>query len=312
LDNLMTVGGVSECDAQVPWSSSARGAPIDLVAQAENVPSVHHKTGVPIVIESGNSIVAPQVASLAAILKSLDPGLTPRTLRDEYLKGQAQNGPESQGGYLLNFMYPLGQLLLDRNQGGALCDVLDKGDDQLVDSTGMIVGRICGGLRYQVSNAGTFQYAGDEEIVTGVLQPSQWSLVAPADDAMLFASCEDCEIGLTDFPIDSTAPDPAGIATLDISISPDGADPGNGLAVDGQWTFLECRIAQRSPTNLPFVVVFGGVFEGTLEFAWGTSEGIVYPGFSGSFSAPFTVMGFADMSHPTLEYLESHCEDGSQ
>jgi hypothetical protein len=75
--SVFSVGGINDRD-QI-WSGSTRGAILDLVAPAENVPLTFSRNGGGswIMAGSGTSYSSPYVAGTAALLKQVDPTLTP-------------------------------------------------------------------------------------------------------------------------------------------------------------------------------------------------------------------------------------------
>jgi len=102
LDNLITVGGFDACTPHTP--RGAYGRVIDLGAPAGGVAAAAPNGEVTLV--SGSSFAAPQVTSVIAVLRALDPTLSPAHLRARLLAG-ADPGPEALGGRMLNVARPL-------------------------------------------------------------------------------------------------------------------------------------------------------------------------------------------------------------
>jgi subtilisin family serine protease len=102
LNNIVTVGGTALCQPTKRWKSSAYGQGIDIAAPADRVPVINttfSSNG----IKSGNSFATPMVTSLAAIIKSIDPSLTPSEISNYLLYGPEIPLSENLGSNRLSF-----------------------------------------------------------------------------------------------------------------------------------------------------------------------------------------------------------------
>ncbi len=141
LPNLITVGSHLGCMPTTRAPLSSFGAPIEIVAQGENMPLVGLEDGQSWTTSSGTSYATPQVTALAAILASIDPELTAAELKQRILEG-APEGPSTTSPRALDLARPVMQLLLDLAGTEPL---LDQDGDRVADRSGAVVGRLCGG-----------------------------------------------------------------------------------------------------------------------------------------------------------------------
>ena len=89
--NIITVGGLTSCPrGQMPSVLSAYGPGVDIYAPSNNIKTL--KDGCALGIVSGTSAAVPQVASLAAILKSIHPTMTGADLKKAILWGTHGTG----------------------------------------------------------------------------------------------------------------------------------------------------------------------------------------------------------------------------
>lgn len=81
LSNVITVGGTAVCKPTSRWGKSAYGEGVDIAAPAEWVPVITTALS-PKGVADGNSVSAPMVTSLAAIIKSIYPSADPLMIRN--------------------------------------------------------------------------------------------------------------------------------------------------------------------------------------------------------------------------------------
>ena len=150
-------------------------------APSEQLAMVHPQTG-DLGHTTGNSFAAPQVAAVAAILKSLQPSLSPTQLRD-YLTLNGSAGAPGVGGVLLSVSRPLQQLLLDTQPSmhQDVREAIDMDGDQIHDEPGVVTARICGGVQFTIPEVGSFDLTSETNPQTGTLNTDPgWRYLAIA------------------------------------------------------------------------------------------------------------------------------------
>tara|TARA_B100001750_G_scaffold220943_1_gene209058 strand:- start:1935 stop:3893 length:1959 start_codon:yes stop_codon:yes gene_type:complete len=312
--NVITVGSSMPCMPTERAPLSAQGPRVEIVAQGEAITVVGHTEGSATEVQSGTSFAAPQVSSVAAILRSIAPELTAAETRD-YILGNALPGPSTTGGRALSVAQPILQLLLDR--GTPFAEEVDGDADGLADRPGIVVGRLCGGSTYSVEGFGDFVYEtasldleANGYLVTGHALESGFgmTLIRRGSDSFT-AVCEDCAFDLGSFPLSEEGP-----GRVTWSMGPDTDPDAGGTVLTGTWSIDECTIVDRFASFLaaydgPQNVLVRSTLAGTLEVNDGTmDEGIVVP-FQGTFELPFIAEPLGE-DHPLTRTLERRCEGG--
>jgi subtilisin family serine protease len=320
VSNLITVGGSAACDPRQAWPDSAFGAPIGLAAQADNVPVVEPNLGQPHDWNSGNSFATPQVAAAAAILKAVDPSLTPTQIIETYLRQEYFAGPVPQGGRLLSTTLPFERLLLDHGTATSqeIRDVValqntGASTDNTVPS-GLVVARICGGIYYVIPGVGSWDATPPGPNDSGSMNSASWAIASqPPDGDMTLAIGGYAPFTLGDVQLlEQQAAQEQGQAALAVSRLPeDQSNISTGHATGGTLTFIGCRIEQRDPAyHQPIVVSVDGAFSGNLTYVVAPAPDILYTTFSGGFSLPF-IVPFSQPADTFAASLETLCTEGS-
>lgn len=303
LPNLITVGGNEVCEPEAVDATSAYGL-VDLAAPGEFYPRIDPQDqtggGVLLNASSGNSVAAPQVTSLAAILKSLDSGATPAELKAAILDGAAP-GPQLMNGRMLHHGNTLGQFLLDKAPLSApnreLLDAPDPSSmtsDDIFDGAGVAVGRICGRIQYSGMGLPNHSYLHDEDLATGFVNDQGFSFVVDGMDSFLSVSCTDCTLNTIEYAI---AEPPAQTDVVTASYTNKTVAPnGVGAVVSGTLEVTSCEIVERFPVlDTPSIVLVSGSF--TMGMDYVEPPGSPEPrALNGDFILPFAVFGGAALN----------------
>jgi len=307
--NVLTVGASAACTPTARDPRTAFGARVEIVAQGDRVPLVDPETGRPVVVDWGTSFAAPQVASAAAILASIEPGLSAAEIKSHLLQ-TASAGPSDTRARSLNIAQAIHQLLLD--SGSEFAAELDENDDGLADRPGSIVGRLCGGSTYTVDGIGSYVYP-SEETEDGILATASiteegfgMALQRPGSDSLAML-CQGCMFDLASYTVDPET---------GVSIAFVQGTPGSGAGatgVSGTWRLTECTIVDRQPfiisrDDTPLTVMVSSRAEGVFEGGDGSDEPRNLA-FSGTFEVPF-IAAPLDPDHPVVQTLETVCENG--
>lgn len=264
LDNVVTVGGMHTCKLAIMDSSGSKAAlAAEIRAPAEDIPVLRNPKHAdrhpsPIEYEFGISYAIPLVSSLAAILKSLKPSLTPREIKFYLQQRPMLFGPQLT--FRLAMLRSIAKLLLDMNVGPPVRNWIDPGGGIPPPPVppGMIMGNVCGEAVISVAGAGD-------------LRPNSSDLsggIDPNGSAITFRN-----IGPEMRSAQFIARFPLGPGTYalveDTELSPQGVQFNSpfGRAISGTLIISDdCWITQRFPiTNEPVMVNLSGRFNGVLE-----------------------------------------------
>ncbi|HPD29853.1 MAG TPA: S8 family serine peptidase [Phycisphaerae bacterium] len=308
LPNLITVAGTARCEPDRPASFTNYGPVVDVAAPAEDVPVVFD--GV-YVTGSGTSFATPMVASLAAILKSIQPTLTPAQVK-HYIVDCAHPLYGNPFGRLM-FTNSICQLLIDMGVGDPIRSWIDPMGLGSFGASGLVLSRICpAGIVYTVDGYGTYQTYYETEsdhrpAIAGSFGGTSFTCGGGDGDASIgFTS-----LSLTQFVLGTyiiTTPEEAGPDTAAASFT-DFTTGESGMGMAGSITFDACQIDQRSPFDgiNPWIVRLSGAFAGVLQMAH-NDRAPTFHEFEGSFSVPLLVLAGAEDSF--IDYLENTCEGG--
>jgi subtilisin family serine protease len=307
LPNVLTVAATAACDPTSLAGFSNYGPGVDVAAPGENFPCI--STGGFYRPLSGTSMAAPVVASLGAILKSLDPTLAPRQLARYITERSLIINPDTRHGRAV-FSNAINQLLVDMNVGDPVQSWIDPMGLRTHGASAIVLSRICPqGISLTVDSYGFHELRSpDDDIGLGALgsalSPPTIFLSCNTDEVVFtIASSTLPEFALGSYPL-VRDPGPAGCeATFVEQASLDG-----GVALSGILTLDMCRIEQRSPFNGvdPWVVVVNGAYEGVLEIGHFDGSDPTIHEFHGEFALPMTVADLEQLH----EYLENNCEGG--
>jgi hypothetical protein len=311
LPNVITVGATGRCNPTKLGSLSNFGSPVDVAAPGE---------GVPVVVSSGlyapasgTSFSAPIVTSLAAILKSIRPSLTPRQIKNYITQYSFPLVDTDEFGRVV-FTSSISQLLIDMSVGDPIETWLDPMGLGTFGASGLVLSRLCpSGMTYSVDGYGMHEiYASDEnddDIGLGTvarLGASVTLSIRGVDDSSHFTvgTTTLSAFVLGTYPIMADPVTDSFVAAFEDFDSFD-----SGLSVAGSITLDTCRIDERDPFDGidPWILILMGSFEGTLEVNHFDGRDPTLHDFQGHFSMP-TVLALDD--EETIEYVESICEGG--
>jgi len=323
LPNVITVGGTNLCAPEEAYPDSAFRPRIDIAAPAVFVPVASFDNGHEITPVTGNSVATPIVTSLAAILKAIDPGLSPREIKEDYILSHGAPAPLSVGGMRAYYSSTIMQALIDRMPSvpTTVLDLIDEDMNGQHDQPGFVINRICGGLQYSVSGYGSYDYSaqevgGSSTSIVGEIAPMAFllrSYVGP--DANLLLGCREgfeCtfELGKS-YPIHEDALDLPGYVAVSYTHHPEeDVLEAIGLGLSGSVLFESCRIDQRLPLgNRILEISMTGHFSGNLRVVNVPSNSTSYETLEGYFSLPFITLGLSP-DEPVYQYIEDNCEGG--
>ena len=307
LPNVLTVAATGQCEPDNLWIWSNYGAGVDIAAPGEQVPAV--TTGGAYGTYNGTSLSAPIVASLAAVLKSIEPGLTPRQIAG-YLRDRALPiNPDTPFGRV-TFPNSITQLLVDYNVGDPVQGWIDPMGLRTHGASAIILSRICPqGISYHIDSYGSHSLQGPEDdiglgVIGSASTPPTISIPGNTEDIVFsIGSSTLTQFALGTYPMmTETGPDSCTATFIEFD-SLDG-----GLAIAGTLTLDACQIEQRNPFDGvdPWIVVVNGTFEGVFETGVFETGDTTLNDFSGEFNLPMLVSDDDDLH----DYLEATCEGG--
>ncbi len=326
-DNLLTVGGHQSCDPNVRFPQSCTGPGVELAGPATTIPGFvgDNMVGPARYSLDGNSFAAPLVASVAAIVKSIDPDLTGAELK-EFILDEDHTWPASAdvGGRRVALLKTAGSALLGHATTGISVDkIMDAygPPDDIPDPSGYAVNRMCGYVSYAITGSHNDSATlNAPEIVWGP-EGYNYGIIGMGHQVVLTVNN-----GSSTVAISTTAgfrlnePYTGGIGI--VVPSPEGDLTAGVDGSSGTFSLTECELTTRSlpldwfspdnsgPDQLVFIEVSGS-FSGTAQGAIRVSDGEHIEGVSyaasGEFTTAFTLI-FPEAD--TLDYLERHCVGG--
>jgi hypothetical protein len=311
LPNIITTASTAYGYPQVPAAWSAYGPLIDIAGPGENCPTVKPTQANAVRFSSGNSFSAPAVASLAAVLKSIKPSLSPGEIKSYILNNSSSTAPSISGRRLV-LPQPIEQLLIDM---GAPTEILQKVDMTEPigewDTPGVVAARICnastitiGGepiMQCETSDTSNIGYiseiAGGGVIVfskgTQLLTIGFWNtykiLNLPLDIVLYFPGIE------------------GSVATVSYS-NTDLNHFAAGNAFSDKLSLKNGRIIERYPgTGHPMVIEAEGTMSGTMEMVVAPAS-IETNDVAFSGAMVITIVLWEGESEAFYEYFEDNCD----
>ena len=293
------------------WPLTNYGAAVNVAAPAGGVPVVSATGGYSIGV--GTSFAAPMVTSLAAILKSINPSLSPQQIKQSIVNHAVPMADNTDFGRVV-FPISICQALLDANVGDPVKSWIDPTGVGSASVSGLILSRMCPtGMSFSVDGYGRHEAATVDSELGGLIEGSGvltgWAFSGANDLAYLrLATTGGSEFALgTHIILSSSVEGDAGVtATFKDRES---ADVGTG--VSGSIIFDSCRIDDREPFAgiNAWVIQASGAFEGVVEVAHTDGRPQSLHWFSGYFSLPLIVSPGAN--EEDAQYLEHHCAGGT-
>lgn len=327
--NCLTVGGLLSSTWNVMASATARGPGIDIAAPATRIGACcvgNVGYGWSRRFVSGNSFAAPIVASIAAIVLSLDPGMSGAQL-SEFLTdpNHTYPAPEDVGGVRPALLKTAGTALLSLGSGGGdeedLLDIIHHTPDALCDPPGHVINRLVGEAAFQVTGPNhEAAYSMDADDMIFDINGANFGLIQPGSFEMKFARGTEIVNIIIDreFEIGRTYTIPADGDFGLWANNPDGSYFGGG--VSGTLTLTACELTTRSvPLDYfdeasgmdiwQFIqvegVLSGGVADGII-LSDPIQEDVTYHA-SGTFNTGFFLLA---PDAGTIDRLESTCQGG--
>ena len=157
--NLITVGGIQSEDLGLPYSRSSTGPGVDIAAPAVQVP-VCCDSGNTITYSDGNSMAAPIVSSIAALVLSLDPEMSGSDLKEFITDpNNTYSAPDEVGGIRPALIRTAGNAILKlTTTTGVVDDLLDNfepADD--ADPPASVISKLVSQYEFTVSGPGHHQ-----------------------------------------------------------------------------------------------------------------------------------------------------------
>jgi subtilisin family serine protease len=325
--NLLTVGGHESCHPNQRYAQSCTGPGVELAAPATNLPGLvgDNMVGPAAYTLDGNSFAAPLVASIAAIVKAIDPDMTGAELKT-FLLDEENTWPAAAevGGRRLALLKTVGGALLTRaSASAALDEILDAFGpaDDITDPSGYTANRLCGEINFNVAGSYTETATIDAPQITWGPDQVNYGLIGMGHQAILKVSNGGAAVGISTtagFRLD----EPYTGSIQIIVPSPEGELVTGVDGSSGTFSFCDCELTTRSlpldwfsPDNSgPHQLIFieaSGSFAGTNQGALRLSDGEHFEGVTyataGEFTTAFTLI---DPEADTMEYLERHCTGG--
>jgi Subtilase family len=320
--NLITVGGTAWCDPNNGWydsnpplSGTNYGVGfVDVAAPGEKVPIIgylperNYTNPLLFIRMDGTSFSAPIVASLAAVLLSIDPTLTPEQIK-AYIIDESIGTDLDGDGVLdtprVQLAYSVQKLLYDIDAPGAR-ELFDPNENGESDTTGLVVHRICGGSSFSIETEGLLLFPPDGD---SALSLSAGSL------SMTFADDEENNISLmgSNYIFRLGEPMEWGEEFLLSFVLPteDGEEAemaGTSIPGSGVFELYSCIVTERNGmTNMPLSIEVTGRLQGSFELRIPPEIPPLIRSFIGNFTLPMITL----MSSPAeLDTIENTCVGG--
>ncbi len=309
LPNVITVACTKYGYPEQAASWSAYGPLIDIAAPADKCPVVDPTRANSVKIVSGNSIGAPAVTALAAVLKSIKPNLSPGDIKN-YILNYSSSTAQSISGRRLVLRQPIEQLLIDI---GAPEEILRKIDitnpEGEWDLPGVVAGRICSISTIEVSGEPIMQCETSDTSNIGYISSANGGTIVftKGTQMLIITFWNKYKILNTELPIVEYYPGiqdaiVVGYANSDIN------HMVSGTSVSGTISIKNGFITERYPgTGHPMVIEAEGVMSGTMELVVAPDDiDPIYAPFSGTMV--ITIVLMEGESEGFYEYFENNCD----
>lgn len=307
LPNVITVACTRYNSPQIAASWSAYGPLIDIAAPAEYAPVVDPAKANAVKIVSGNSIGAPAVAALAAVLKSISPSLPPVLIKDYILENSSSTAPSISGRRLV-LPQPIEQLLIDM---GAPDEIIRKIDMTEPigewDLPGIVAARICNISTIKIDGEPVMQCETSDTSNTGYIRSDTGLIVfSKGTQGLLLGFWNKYKIMNSSLDIIEFY---TGIENA-VTVSYSNTDINHfvvGNAVSGSISIKNGFITERYPgTGHPMVIEAEGMMSGTMRMTVHESVEIKSVAFSGTMV--ITIILWEGQSEAFYEYFEDNCD----
>lgn len=308
LPNVITVACTKYSYPELAASWSAYGPLIDIAAPGEYAPVVDPTKQNAVKIVSGNSIGAPAVASLAAILKSINPNLSPGDIKNYILNYSSSTAPSISGRRLV-LPQPIEQLLIDMQAPDEILRKIDMTEPLGEwDVPGVVAARICNISTIKIDGEPVMRCETSDTSNMGYIRSDAGLIVFSKGTQGLFVGFW-YKYKILNSSLDIIEYYP-GIENA-VTVSYSNTDINHfvaGNAVSGTLLIENGFITERWPgTGHPMVIEAEGMMSGTMEIviAPDNIEPINVP-FSGTLM--ITIVLWEGESEAFYEYFEDNCD----
>jgi hypothetical protein len=324
-DNLITVGGIQSDEFGQTYSASSTGPGVEIAAPAVQVP-VCCGSGNTITYSNGNSMAAPIVSSIAALILSLDPEMTGADLKAFITDPHnTYPAPEEVGGIRPALIRTVGNAILQlTSTAGAVDDLLHNyAPAGEADPPAAVISKLVSQYEFTVSGPGHHR---DHVVDIGETNPAD--LTSGASNSITTGGFQlwltyDADLVKIDsvrgFRLGSYTIGGLGSSVGALLASRGTGGVYSGTSESGTLNFTECELTTRSvsiegydilsdPIEDSAAIEVRGVLEGLHTigtFADGTTN--VRFDTDGSFTFLF---GLQNIDSFTAEYLETNCIGG--
>lgn len=307
LNNVITVAGTKLREPEKACTWSAYGPLIDIAAPVEKVPVLDPTKANTLIALDGTSFATPAVASLAAVLKSIDPGLSPGEIKS-YILNNSSSTAASIGGRRLVLPQPIEQLLIDM---GAPDEILEKIDMSEPlgewDLPGVVAARICNISTIKIDGEPIMECETSDTSNTGYIRSDTGLIVFSKGTQGLFLGfwnkykILNSSLDIIEFY--------TGIENA-VTVSYSNIDINHfvvGNSVSGTISIKNGFITERYPgTGHPMVIEAEGMMSGTMRMTVHESVEIKSVAFSGTMM--ITLLLWEGQSEEFYEYFEDNCD----
>lgn len=255
-DNIITVGGLSKASPDIACSWSSYGPYIDIAAPCEDVPVIDPWSPGQVIITNGNSFATPMVTSLAAILLSVNPYLTPKQVKD-YILEYCYPTDMNVGGRRLIMTIPVEQVLIDMGAPSTLLGFIDSDNDDSWDVPGVVEGRICASSKFSIEANGTHRFEHDS-VQAAILNDIGSGFSFGNDKVNLLFSVNTPQFIRDTIELGEAALGNATYSNLETNEV--------GGSISGKFYIDEAKITEREGINdTPLTIIVSGTFSAVFE-----------------------------------------------
>jgi len=306
LPNVITVACTKYCYPAQAASWSAYGPLIDIAAPAEYCPVVDPTKANAVKIVSGNSIGAPAVTALAAILKSIKPTLNPGDIKN-YILDNSSSTAQSVSGRRLVLPQPIEQLLIDLPAPDEILRKIDITEPEFEgDLPGIVAARICNVSKIEIAGEPIMECETSDTSGIGYIFNNGGTIIFTAKDQFVQIGFWDSHkilnsvLEIVKYDGSGT---PYGITVEYLNFN----TLAVGNSISGQLNIITGFITARYPgTNHPMVIEAEGTMSGVMEMMHPPDINITNHEFSGTMM--ITIILMEGESDEFYEYFEDNCD----
>ena len=305
--NVITVGCTKYGYPKLAADWTAYGPLINIAAPAELCPVVDPWKANSVKIVSGNSIGAPAVTSLAAILKSINSNLSPAEIKN-YIVENSNPTAQSIGGRAMAMSKAIQQLLIDMQAPQEIVDKIDpSGNNGTWDVPGLVASRICGMSTIKISGQPTMNCETSDTSNVGLLQAvGGFTVFSQNTQEFIVYFWDKYKILNTDLNIEMYYPEIKDAVTVSYgNNNPNDMVAGNSRT--GTLHIKNAFITERNPmSGEPMTIEAEAIISGAMETSHAPSGQLGVENFEGTLQ--FALGLFPGQSPEFYQYFEDNCE----